>query len=191
MRFSDEKRFSLYNDGPIKRWMQSGDKFRAGYSRQTNKARVSIMVWLAIAADGRSRLVLCDDRQASQSYITTVLEPSKNFIRSLSRAGNTIVFQQDNASSHVSRRTLRWLAARRVNILQWPAISPDLNLVEHCWTAIARNMVGKSYASKEELWEGVKAAWAAVPPSFVHTLYGSMVRRLTAVVVARGGNTRY
>lgn len=70
-------------------------------------------------------------------------------------------------------------------------MSPDLNLVEHCWAKIARGMVGKSFLTKDDLWAGVQQAWSEVPASFVGTLYASMVRRLTAVVVARGGNTKY
>ena len=42
-----------------------------------------------------------------------------------------------------------------------------------------------------ELWAGVQEAWNEVPPSFVRGLYASVVRRLTAVVVAKGGNTKY
>ena len=69
-------------------------------------------------------------------------------------------------------------------------MSPDLNLVEHCWARLAKNMVGKCFATQDELWAGVQEAWNEVPPSFVRGLYASMVRRLTTVVVAKGGNTK-
>lgn len=183
----------MYTDGPVRRWMTSGDKYMEGYSRTCSKSRVSIMVWMVIEAGGRAKLVLCDHRQDSASYIERILTPSLNFIRHRNPSlRGSIVFQQDNASCHVSRQTMAWMRSHRVNVLDpWPAMSPDLNLVEHCWAAIAREMVGHHYATKEELWVGVQEAWARVPGDFVPKLYDSMVRRLTAVVVARGGNTRY
>ena len=33
----------------------------------------------------------------------------------------------------------------------WPAQSPDLNLVENCWAFIARQMLGKNFCIKAEL----------------------------------------
>ena len=171
--------------------MFNGDKFKAGYPRLCSKSRVSIMVWLVVAADGRSKLILCDERQDSDLYISIVLTPALNFVRQLALRGS-IPFQQDNASSHVSRRTLDWMAQHRVNLLEpWLAMSPDLNLVEHCWAKIAQGLIGKSFLTTDDLWAGVQRAWSEIPASFVGSLCASMARRLTAVVVARGGNTKY
>ena len=69
----------------------------------------------------------------------------------------------------------------------WPPMSPDLNLVEHCWTMISKQLVGQSFANSDQLWAAVQHAWAQVPRADVASLYGSMLRRLTAVVVAAGG----
>ena len=73
----------------------------------------------------------------------------------------------------------------------WPANSPDLNLVENCWTMITRQLVDQSFKTGDELWAAVQAAWAKVPRGDVAKLYDSMVRRLSAVSVAKGGNTGY
>ena len=102
------------------------------------------------------------------------------------------VFQQDGASSHTSASTRAYLAAKGVNELpDWPANSPDLNPVEHCWAWLANQLVGESFRSEDELEAAIRAAWARKPPGFIPKLFGSMVRRLTAVVVARGAHTRY
>ena len=75
--------------------------------------------------------------------------------------------------------------------LDWPANSPDLNPVEHCWAWLANQLLGQSFRSEAELEAAIRAAWASKPPNFIPKLFGSMVRRLTAVVVARGASTRY
>ena len=190
VRFSDEKRFQIHNDGPVKRWMRTSDKLVSGYTRECRQIRVGVMAWLCVASDGSSTLVRCESPQDSASYISTVLTPSLSFIRPCN--SGQAVFQQGNASCHVSRRTKAWLAAKRVRVLDpWPALSPDLNVVEHCWAKIAKALVGQSFTSADALWAAVQAAWASVPPTFVRSLYATYVRRLTAVTVAKGGPTRY
>ena len=133
------------------------------------------MAWLCISADGQSRLVRCPERLNSESYQRDIL-----------------VFMQDGASCHTSRSTMTYLQSNAVTVLDpWPAMSPDLNPVEHCWAWMAKQMIGKQFTNADALWAGLEATWATVPPTLIPSLYGSMVRRLTAVQVARGGHTRY
>lgn len=183
--FSDEKRFAVWNDGPVRVWRKREDRYRQGYTRGIVKHSSSVMMWLAIDSRGGSRLVRCSHRQDSTAYQSDVLQPNLNFIR----AG---VFQQDGASSHTSASTRAFLVSKGVSVLaDWPALSPDLNPVEHCWAYLARELLGQSFRSEDELEAAIRAAWARKPPSMIPKLFASMVRRLTAVVVARGGATRY
>lgn len=70
-------------------------------------------------------------------------------------------------------------------------MSPDLNLVENCWSYIARQLIGRCFSTEQALWDAIVEVWDGRPPDLIPNLYGSMVRRLTAVQVARGGNTKY
>ena len=52
--------------------------------------------------------------------------------------------------------------------------------------------LGREKVKKAAELEGaIRGVWAAWDPQFIPNLYGSMVRRLTAVVVAKGAATRY
>lgn len=193
VRFSDEKRFLVWNDGPVMVWRKKNQRLVQGYVRGTTKNRKGVMVWMCIASDGRSRLYRCTDRQDSASYQENILTPALNFIRRRGPpARNNIVFQQDGASCHTSRSTMAFLAARRVKVLApWPPYSPDLNPVEHCWAYIARQLIGQCFPTADAIFAAVEKAWADRPEGLIPSLYGSMVRRMTAVSVARGGATRY
>lgn len=174
-------------------WRKREQKYVQGFVAGTVKNRTGVMAWLCIAADGSSQLLRCADRQDSGSYQSRILTPALPFIKAGRVTGrHGVVFQHDGASCHTSASTVRFLWEKNVNVLpNWPAMSPDLNLVEHCWAYISKQLVGRSFRSADALWDGICDVWAHRPHQLIPSVYGSMVRRLTAVVVAKGGPTNY
>jgi hypothetical protein len=166
--FSDEKRFLVFGDKPLRCWRRQGQRLQGNFIRSRTQSKVGIMCWLALKQDGTSVLLRCPPTVGSSSYKTAILTPSLPFLRGC-------WFQQDNAPAHVSASTRAWLAHNRVKVLPgWPACSPDLNIVENAWAWLARQLVGKTFSNADALWAGVQAAWATVPPLFVRSLYSSI-----------------
>ncbi len=154
------------------------------------------MMWLGIASNGQFKLIRCDQRQDSESYQQTVLLPALSFISHRTTGGRLrgpqIVFMQDGASCHRSASTTRFLSRHNVQVLpEWPPNSPDCNPVEHCWAWLAKRLVGKSFLTEDALEQAIRQEWELRPANFIQNLYGSMIRRLTGVVVARGAATKY
>lgn len=74
--------------------------------------------------------------QNSESYKQLLDEKALPRIRR--EMENDFVLQQDNCSIHVSKLMKEWMAKVNMTTLEWPAKSPDLNLMENVWEMLAQ-----------------------------------------------------
>ncbi|GFV61032.1 transposable element Tcb1 transposase [Trichonephila clavipes] len=77
----------------------------------------------------------------------------------------TAIFQQDNARPHVSRIVQRLFVSHQIELLPWPARSPDLLPTENMWSMVAQRLTQSTPAAAalNQLWQRVEVAWSAVP----------------------------
>ncbi|KFM68742.1 Transposable element Tc1 transposase, partial [Stegodyphus mimosarum] len=152
--FSDESRFNLwYHDGRIRVRRYAGERHLPECIIERHSGRTpGVMVWGAIAYHRRSQLLRIVGNLNSNRYIREVLQPEAvPFLQSLPGA----VFQQDNARPHTARIVKSFFAAQQVQLLPWPACSPDMSPIEHVWDVIGRRLARdpRPVASADELWE--------------------------------------
>ncbi|GFT79939.1 transposable element Tcb2 transposase [Trichonephila clavipes] len=103
-------------------------------NRHTGSAP-GIMVWGSIVYHSRTPLVHIAGTLNSQRYISEVLEPV--FLPYLQVLA-TAIFQQDNARPHVARIVQRFFVNHQIELLPWPARSPDLSPIENMWSMVAQ-----------------------------------------------------
>uniref|UniRef100_A0AAY4A283 Transposase n=1 Tax=Denticeps clupeoides TaxID=299321 RepID=A0AAY4A283_9TELE len=102
------------------------------------------------------------------------------------------ILQQDGAPSHTSISTSKFLKAKKIKMLQdWPAQSPDMNIIEHVWVRMKKEAWKTKPKNIDELWEACKTAFFAIPNDFINKLYESLPNRMDAVLQAHGSHTRY
>ena len=54
--------------------------------------------------------------------------------------GPNVTFMHDNARPHLAAITRQFLATNNVNVLDWPADSPDLIPIEQAWYELGRRV---------------------------------------------------
>ncbi|GFT77922.1 transposable element Tc1 transposase [Trichonephila clavipes] len=105
----------------------------------------------------------------------------------------TAIFQQDNAQPNVARIVQRFFVNHQMELLPWPARSPDLSPIENMWSMVAQQLtqITPPAATPDQLWQRVEAAWSAEPQEHIQSLFESMPRRVAAVISNNGGYSGY
>lgn len=190
MIFSDEKKFNLDGpDGYKYYWRDLRRPPRNFVQRQFGGG--SVMVWGAFSAKGLSELAILRGKQASAHYVWTVSEYMLPFAHR--HYGTDFLYQQDNASIHVSHETRAFFVENQIDVIPWPARSPDLNPIENLWAILSSKVYanGKQYESVEELTDSILREWKAIRMEHLHHLVESMPHRCIAVIEHKGGKIDY
>ena len=93
---------------------------------------------------------------------------------------HNVTFQQDNATPHVARICMDYLATNHVNVLPWPAFSQDLSPIKHIWDILDRKVCarGPPPSTIPGLRQALAEEWDNIPVGTVNRLIYSMQRRI-------------
>jgi hypothetical protein len=151
------------------------------------------MVWGCMSMDGIGWATKIDGKMDAELYTKILEEELQMSLDHWGKDFSDVIFQQDNDPKHTSKLAKKWFKDHEVDVMEWPAQSPDLNPIEHLWDHLKRKL--NEYPTEPqgvtELWEGVQTEWDKIPAEVCKNLIESMPRRIEAVLKAKGGNTKY
>ncbi len=151
----------------------------------------SKMFWGCFAASGTGCLDYVNGIMKSDDYQRILGRNVVASVRKLRLHQRSWVFQQDNDPKHTSKSTQKWLQTKRWIVLKWPAMSPDLNPIEHLWRDL-KTAVGRRHPSNlNDLEQFAKEEWSKIPVERCKKLIHGYRKRLISVIFSKGGATKY
>lgn len=194
--FTDECKFNV--DSSDRRqhvYRRSGERFTDACVIETNRwGGPSVMVWAGFSHRHKTDLVFLEYGGGrgrgftAQRYVDQVLQP---VVLPFLNVHPGTVLQQDNARPHAARLTQNFLTANNVQTLPWPALSPDMNPIEHVWDYLKRRIRTQNVHTVNQLRDAIAREWDQLPARFLTRLVTSMRRRCTELIRVNGGHTHY
>ncbi|KFM58275.1 Transposable element Tc3 transposase, partial [Stegodyphus mimosarum] len=183
--FSDEKKFNLDGpDGWAYYWHDIRQEPQTFFSRQQGGG--SVMVWAAFLFNGTTDIAFLEGRLCSEDYQKMLEMHLLPFGELL--GGDQWIYQQDDCSVHVSNSTKEWFRRNQVTVMDWPALSPDLNPMENFWGILARDAYakGRQFSTIHDLKLQIERSWFSPKPELLQTLVISMKDRVFNVITKNG-----
>ena len=151
------------------------------------------MVWGCMGWNGVGKLVEVQGKMDAEQYCAILEDGMVESFEKLDMEEDECYFQQDNDPKHASNYATQWFSDNNIQVLGWPAQSPDLNPIEYLWDHLKCQLQKYDTPPKgvHELWERVVEEWNAISPEVCQNLIESMPRWICAVIKAKGGHTKY
>jgi transposase len=166
--FSDESPFVLRFNRSRRVWRRPNERYLFKNTVGTLKHDVKIMVWGCFAYNGVGNLHCIQGIMDSKKYVLILDNEMRPSVTKLFGRGNYI-FQQDNDPKHFEDYG--------IDVLDWPANSPDLNPIENLWSYLDVKIRDRGPGNAEELFECIKNGWNGIPNEYLQSLVESMPRR--------------
>ena len=97
----------------------------------------------------------------------------------------------DNASCHTAKRVKQYLTEENIDVLDWPAQSPDLNPIENLSHIIGEQVRKRTPTTVDHFWSIIEDEWNKITPELCQKLSRSCGRRCGEMIENKGLHTSY
>ncbi|EFA02765.1 Transposable element Tc3 transposase-like Protein [Tribolium castaneum] len=169
-RGTDESRFSLRSpDGRRRVWRRQGERYSSVTVVQNeNFWGGSVMVWAGIWVEAKTELFILQERSLNaNNYISDIL--ADYVVPFALVIGPEFLLMQDNARPHTARCVMQYLQEVGITTLEWPAMSPDMNPIEHAWDELGRRVRARPVRPKtlQELRQALVEEWENIDQNVI------------------------
>lgn len=159
------------------------------------KHPAGVMVFGLVASDGRKMdpvFIKEGLKVNTDVYLEILKDHVLPWITSTYDEETNVVFQQDGAPAHTSKKTQNWLSENMPRFwskTMWPPSSPDLNPLDFSvWANIEARACQHPHQNVESLRASIAKHWREMSSHYIIKVCKSFRRRLEAVIAANGGH---
>lgn len=190
--WSDESRFEVsFGDTSHRVIRFKSESLESSCLNRKIKFAPSVMVWGCMSAQGLGSLHIVDGNMNAEKYQKVLADHLLPSIPNLSTEYGEFIYQQDGATCHTARSSMKFLLDNEVPVLPWPSSSPDLSPIETLWGKIKNHLRKNPCATKPALVESLKSVWASITDEYCHNLVSTMARRCNDVILKKGDVTNW
>lgn len=188
--FSDETHFYLGHHGREYVQRPVGAALDPKYTLKTERLEGKVSLWGCICAEGLGHAELYVDSLDARHYQSIL---ALNLVSSAHQfwSRGQWWYQQDNASPHTAYTSQAWFHNHGIDLIDWPAWSPDLNPIENLWNDLKRRVYSHHARTMEELEHWIGIEWQATDLKFISHICRSMPRRLQLLLDNNGHKISY
>ena len=166
-------------------WRTKDEKLASDCIQEISTGDVKIGVWGAICGYDKTSLLTYSDNMNSTKYSEVLKNQLISSVKRLPK-GKKYTYQCDLAPWHTSNLVKEQIRKLKINILEWPPNSPDLNVIEELRSIIDKRLALKSINTKEELPKGLQEEWDEISITLCQALVDSMPERIEKCLKAKG-----
>jgi hypothetical protein len=181
-------------DGRARAWRQRNTSFQENHILGTTAfGGVGATVWGCFSFDDKLDLYVLGGNLTGQKYRDNVLAPRVVPHFDNHALADRSMFMDDNARPHRARIVQHVLQQEAVQTITWPAMSPDINPIEHVWDFIFQKINQRNPKCQNiyELRTAILQEWQQFPQEWLRRRVRGMTWRVTELHNKRGGYTRY
>jgi DDE superfamily endonuclease len=152
----------------------------------------SVMVWGCFSGKGGRGSLFFLPAKTTMNY-KTYIKVMKEKLVPWMKLHKTSKFLQDGAPCHTRRKKMAVLKAEKIEAMDWPGNSPDLNPIKNLWSIMkARLKRDHTITSLPLLINAIKKMWVTdLPISMMKKLARSMPTRIKKWLENAGQMTKY
>ena len=160
----------------------------------TTKHPAGVMVFGAVASNGLKMppvFIKAGLKVNTDVYMNILKDHVLPWMKTNFGAHQHVIFQQDGAPCHTSKRTQAWLKENMEFWPKdiWPPSSPDLNPLDYSiWAYVQAKACERSHPSVGALKASITKAWNSMTVSYIEKVCSRFRPRLEKVIEKNGGH---